>query len=90
MLILDNIYELIGIAREDVWKAEIPIQIVEPLLPSPPLPPFKFEVAAYELLFSGRQEIQKRFAKSLADYENSLKSMGWEELPSALERHAFW
>lgn len=90
LLVLDHIYDLIGMTREDVWNAEIPIEILEPLLPSPPLRPLRLEISAYELLFSGRQEIQNRFIKKLVDYENKLKSMGWEELPSPLETHALW
>jgi len=72
----------------DVLKTEIPVEVLEPLLPSAPLPPLKFEVNAYELMYSGRQEIRDRFAKALANYENELKSLGWQELPSAIEKHA--
>lgn len=90
VLILDHTYAIIGITREDIWTAEAQIQIAETLLPSPPLPPLIFEVTAYELLFSGRQEIQKSFTKRLADYEKKLKSRGWEELPSSLDIHAIW
>jgi hypothetical protein len=86
-LILDHIQDMMP---EDFRNAEIPIEMLEPFLPSAPLPPLKFEVNAYELMFSGRQEMQDKFAKILADYENKLKSSGWRELPSSLERHANW
>lgn len=75
---------------EDMRNAEMPIEMLEPLLPSEPLQPLIFKVNAYELMYSGRQEIQDRFAKTLANYENKLKFLGWQELPSAIERHAHW
>jgi hypothetical protein len=90
-LILDHVQDMMfNLMPEDFRNAEIPIEMLEPFLPSAPLKPLKFQVNAYELMFSGRQEIQNKFAKALADYENKLKSPGWRELPSALERHAYW
>ena len=91
VLLLDHIQDMtINNMPEEIRNAEIPIEILEPLLPSAPLPPLRFEVNAYELMFSGRQEIRDKFTKALADYENKLKSLGWQELPSSLERHANW
>ena len=91
VLLLDHIqYMTINKMPEDVKNAEMPIEILEPFLPSAPLPPLKFEVNAYELMFSGRQEIRNKFAKALADYEDKLKSLGWQELPNAIENHARW
>lgn len=90
-LILDHILDMtINMMPEDFRNAEIPVEMLDPFLPSAPLKPLKFQVNAYELMFSGRQETQNKFAKALADYENKLKSLGWRELPSALERHAYW
>jgi len=91
VLLLNHILDMIiNIRPQDVRNADIPVEIVEPFLTSAPLPPLSFRVNAYELMFSGRQEIQDKFAKALADYENELKFLGWRELPSALERHAYW
>ena len=91
VLLLNHILDMIiNIMPQDVRNADIPVEMLEPFLPSAPLPPLSFQVNAYELMFSGRQEIQDKFAKALADYENELKSLGWRELPSALERHAYW
>jgi len=91
VLLLDHVMDLtISMMPEDMRNIEVPVEILDPFLPSPPLPPLSLEISAYELLFSGRQEIQNRFARKLADYENKLKCMGWEELPSALETHASW
>lgn len=81
---------ILDMVPEDMRNAEMPIEMLEPLLPSEPLQPLSFQVSAYELMYSGRQEIQDRFAKALANYENKLKSLGWQELPSAIERHAYW
>lgn len=75
---------------EDIKNVEIPVEMLEPFLPSAPFPPLQFEVNAYELMFSGRQEIRDKFAKALADYENKLKSLGWQELPTSIETHAHW
>jgi len=91
VLLLDHILEMtINKMPQDVRNAEMPIEMLEPFLPSAPIPPLKFEVNAYELMYSGRQEIRDKFAKALADYENKFKSLGWRELPSRLERHAYW
>jgi len=91
VLLLNHILDMIiNILPQDVRNADIPVEMLEPFLPSAPLPPLSFQVNAYELMFSGRQGIQNKFAKALADYENELKSLGWRELPSALERHAYW
>jgi len=87
VLLSDYVLDMIP---EDVKKTEIPIEVLEPFLPSAPLQPLKFEVNAYELMYSGRQEIRDRFVKALADYEKELKSLGWQELPSAIEKHAYW
>lgn len=81
---------ILDMLPEDARHAEIPIEAFEPIFPSAPHQPLKFEVNAYELMYSGRQEIQDRFAKALANYEDELKSLGWQELPSAIERHAHW
>jgi len=90
-LIFNHILEMmINMMPEEVRNVEIPVEMLEPFLPSVPVSPLKFEVNAYELMFSGRQEIQDKFAKALLDYENKLKSSGWRELPSHLERHAYW
>jgi len=91
VLLFDHILDAtINAMPEDVRNAEMPVEMLEPFLPSAPLPPLRFEVNAYELLFSGRQEIRDKFTKALADYENKLKALGWHELPSAIERHAYW
>ena len=91
VLLFDHILDVaINVIPEDVRNAEIPVEALEPFLPSAPLPPLQFEVNAYELMFSGRQEIQDKFAKALADYENKLKSLGWQEIPTAIENHARW
>jgi hypothetical protein len=91
VLLLDHVFEVtVNAIPEDVRSAEIPVEMLEPFLPSAPLPPLKFKVNAYELMFSGRQEIQDKFAKVLADYENKLKSLGWREIPAAIENHARW
>ena len=91
VLLLNHILDIIiNIMPQDIRNADIPVEMLEPFLPSAPLPPLSFQVNAYELMFSGRQEIQDKFAKALADYENELKSLGWRELPSALEKHAYW
>lgn len=91
VLLLDHIQDMtINKMPEDVRNAEMPIEILEPFLPSAPLPPLQFEVNANELMFSGRQEMQDKFAKALADYENKLKSSGWQELPTAIENHTRW
>ena len=87
VLLTDHVLNMLP---EDVKKTEIPVEVLEPLLPSAPLQPLKFEVNAYELMYSGRQEIRDRFVKALADYEKELKSLGWQELPSAIEKHAYW
>jgi len=91
VLLLDHIQDMtINKMPEDVRNAEMPIETLEPFLPSAPLPPLRFEVNAHELMFSGRQEIGDKFAKAIADYENKLKSLGWQELPTAIENHARW
>jgi len=91
ILLIDHILDMtINKMPEDARNAEIPIEILEPFLPSAPLPPLQFEANAYELMFSGRQEIQDKFAKALADYEDKLKSLGWQELPTAIENHVRW
>jgi hypothetical protein len=91
VLLLNHLLDMtINMMPEEVKNAEMPIETLEPFLPSAPLPPLRFEVNAYELMFSGRQEIQDKFANALAVYENDLKSLGWRELPSRLERHAYW
>jgi len=91
VLLFDHILDAaINVMPEDIRNAEMPIEILEPFLPSAPLPPLQFEVNAYELMFSGRQEIRDKFAKALADYEDKLKSLGWQELPTAIENHAHW
>ncbi len=91
VLLLNHILDMItNIMPQDVRNADIPVEMLEPFLPSAPLPLLSFQVNAYELMFSRRQEIQNKFAKALADYENKLKSLGWRELPSAIERHAYW
>jgi hypothetical protein len=91
VLLFDHILDAtINAMPEDVRNAEIPIEVLEPFLPSAPLPPLQFEINAYELMFSGRQEILDKFAKALTDYEEKLKSLGWHELPSAIEKHAYW
>jgi hypothetical protein len=87
ILLVDHILDMMP---KDIRNAEIPVEMLEPFLPSAPLPPLQFEVNAYELMFSGRQEIQDKFAKVLVDYENKLKSLGWQELPTAIENHAHW
>ena len=90
-LLFDQVLEaMLNKLPKDVKNAEIPVEIIEPLLPSAPLPSLQFEVKAHELMFSGRQEIQNNFDKDLADYEVQLKSMGWQELPSSLDKQAFW
>lgn len=71
-------------------EAEIPEELFESWMPPIPIPPLKFEVKAFELMFRGRQEIQDKFAKVLSDYENKLRSLGWVELPTSIESHAFW
>lgn len=90
-LILDHILDMtINKMPEDFRNAEIPVEMLEPFLSSAPLEPLKFQVNPYELMFSGKQEIGDKFAKTLADYENKLKSLGWQELPTAIENHAHW
>ena len=91
VLLFDHILDATFNAMpQDVRNAEMPVEMLEPFLPSAPLSPLRFEVNAYELMFSGRQEIRDKFAKALADYENKLKSLGWQELPTAIENHAHW
>jgi hypothetical protein len=91
VLLINHIMDMtIDKMPEDARNAEISIEMLEPFLPSAPLPPLEFEVNANELMFSGRQEIQDKFAKALFDYEDKLKSLGWQELPSAIENHASW
>ena len=91
VLLFDHILDAtINAMPEDVRDAEMPVEMLDPFLPSAPLSPLRFEVNAYELMFSGRQEIRDKFAKALADYENKLKSLGWQELPTAIENHAHW
>jgi hypothetical protein len=87
VLLVDHILDMMP---KDARNAEISVEMLEPFLPSAPLPPLQFEVNAYELMFSGRQEIRDKFAKALADYENKLKSLGWQEIPTAIENHARW
>jgi hypothetical protein len=90
-LLLDHFLDMtVNKLPEHIRNAEIPIETLEPFLPSAPLPSLQFEVKAYELMFSGRKEIRDRFAKALECYEDKLKASGWRELPSRLERHAYW
>ncbi len=91
VLILSHINDIVGIMSEgDVTTIEIPVEVIEPMLDKPPLPPLIFKVTAYELIYSDQGEIVQRFAKRLFDYEKKLKSLGWKELPSAMKTHASW
>jgi hypothetical protein len=86
-LVINHILDIIPKYIKD---KEIPIELVEPFLPAAPLPSLIFEVKAYEFMFSGRQEIQDRFTQALVGYEKKLKSIGWREVPAAIEKHARW
>ena len=91
VLILSHINDVVGIMSEgDETTIEMPVEVIEPMLDKPPLPPLIFKVTAYELMYSDQGEIIREFTKRLSDYAKSLKSSGWKELPSATERHAFW
>ncbi len=79
-LMINHIMDMIP---KNVKDAEIPVELIEPFRPAAPLPSLIFEVKAYELMFSGRQEIQYKFTKALVDYEKKLKSLGWREVPAA-------
>jgi len=90
-LIISHINDIIGINPERAEPSiEIPVEVIEPMLDKPPLPPLKYEVTSYELMYGDQGEIIREFTKRLSDYAKSLKSSGWKELPSATERHVFW
>ena len=90
-LILSHINDVVGIMSEgDETTIEIPVEVIEPVLDKPPLPPLILKVTAYELMYSDKGEIAQRFAKKLSDYGEKLKSLGWKELPSAIKTHASW
>jgi hypothetical protein len=91
VLIIDHVLDLtIYSLPEEQSEKELFITELEPLLPQPPLPEFNYRVNPYELMYSGREDIQDKFAQSLEEYERKLKSLGWQELPSAIEKHAYW
>lgn len=91
VLILSHINDVVGIMSEgDETTIEMPVEVIEPMLDKPPLPPLIFKVTAYELMYSDQGEIVQEFAKRLSDHEKKLKSLGWRELPSAIETHAYW
>jgi hypothetical protein len=91
VLMIDHILDLTiySLPKEQSEK-ELLITELEPLLPQPPLPGYEFRVNPYELMYSGRKEIQDKFVQSLEEYERKLKFLGWQELPSAIEKHAYW
>lgn len=91
VLILSHINDVVGIMSEgDETTIEMPVEVIEPMLDKPPLPPLIFKVTAYELMYSNQGEIVREFANKLSDYEKELKSLGWTELPSAIKTHASW
>ena len=71
-------------------QKEISVKIIEQITPTAPLPKYWFEVSPYEFMFSSRKEMQNRFNSELTEYERQLKEAGWQEVPSALEKHAWW
>ncbi len=90
-LILSHINDIVGIMSEsDEAIIETSVEVIEPILDKPPLPPLIYKVSAYELMYSDQREIIKEFTKRLSDYEKELKSIGWKELPSAVKMHASW
>ena len=90
-LILSHINDIIGIMAEgDETIIRTPVEVIEPMLDKPPLPPLRYEVVAYELLYRDQREIIQEFTRRLSDYAKKIKSLGWKELPSAIERHASW
>ncbi len=90
-LILSHINDIIGIMAEgDETIIMMPVEVVEPMLDKPPLPPLRYEVVAYELLYRDQREIIQEFTRRLSDYAKKIKSLGWKDLPSAIERHALW
>ena len=91
VLILSHINDVVGIMSEgDETTIEMPVEVIEPMLDKPPLPPLIFKVTAYELMYSDQGEIVREFTNRLSEYAKKLKSLGWKELPSAIERHALW
>ena len=70
VLLLDHVQDMIiNKIPKGTRYSDIPVEMLEPFLPSAPLPPLKFEMNPHELMFSGRQEIQDKFAKALAEYQ---------------------
>ena len=91
VLILSHINDIVGIMAEgDETIIRTPVEVIEPMLDKPPLPPLRYEVVAYELLYRDQREIIQEFTRRLSDYTKKIKSLGWKELPSAIERHASW
>jgi len=53
VLILSHINDVVGIMSEgDETTIEMPVEVIEPMLDKPPLPPLIFKVTAYELMYS--------------------------------------
>jgi len=91
VLILSHINDVAGIMSEgDEATIMMPVEVIEPMLDKPPLPPLRYEVVAYELLYRDQREIIQEFTRRLSDYAKRIKSLGWKEFPSAIERHALW
>jgi hypothetical protein len=89
--VIDHANDLMmSFLSDEAKKREIPVEIVEQIMPTAPLPKYRFEVSAFEFMFSSRKEMQNRFNIELAEYERQLKEAGWQEVPSALEKHAWW
>lgn len=70
---------------EDVPLERLALTPVKPFVP-----PLEIHVPALALAVWGRKGVLAEIRKRLRRYEDELKSVGLEEVPSHLERHARW
>jgi len=70
---------------EDVPLERLALAPVKPFVP-----PLEISVPALALALWGRRGVLAEIRRRLKRYEDELKSVGLEEIPSHLERHARW
>jgi hypothetical protein len=72
-------------------EIDVPIDSLIRLFPwSIPLPDLEITVSPWAFFISGKEQIQREIAQKLSHYQNKIKTAGFHEFPSALERHAKW
>jgi hypothetical protein len=72
-------------------EIDIPIEDLESIYPwEAPLPPMEIQVSAWAIILHGRQDVQTEINKKLREYEGQIKSKGFHEYPSAVDKHARW